>query len=135
MPGTKSWSLDLPKVLEPGQGPGRIGGHGGWDTSSDILGGFTYKAPDGKTCHGQEAMDMYEMDNPGEGGPHDGITNESGMYWGESQWKPALGQGKFKRLGPDWKRLGIMNGWGDVAASRNSQKIDAYATAGARRLE
>jgi hypothetical protein len=66
---------------------------GGAETESDILGGFTYYCEaDGKTYHGQEAMDKYEEDHPGEGGPHDGITGESGMYWGDSSFHPSGGQ-------------------------------------------
>jgi hypothetical protein len=67
-------------------------GPGGAMTESDIFGGFSYYSEaDGKTYHGQEAMDAYERDHPGEGGPHDGITGESGMYYGDSQWHPSEG--------------------------------------------
>ena len=67
---------------------------GGAEFESDILGGVTYYSEqDGQTYHGQEAIDMYERDHPGENGPHDGITGESGMYWGDGQWNPSGGGG------------------------------------------
>jgi hypothetical protein len=70
--------------VAPGEHP-----NGSWETKSGILGDFTYNASDGKTYYGQEAMDKYEEDHPGEGGPHDGLTGESGMYWGDSSFHPS----------------------------------------------
>lgn len=67
---------------------------GGAEFESDILGGVTYYCEaDGRTYYGQEAIDKYEQDHPGENGPHDGITGESGMYWGDGQWQPSGGGG------------------------------------------
>lgn len=77
-------------------------GPGGAECESDFLGGFTYYSEaDGKTYHGREAMDMFERDHPGENGPHDGITGESGMYYGDSQWNPS-GGGDDQGRGGGW---------------------------------
>lgn len=77
-------------------------GPGGASFESDIFGGNSYYSEaDGKTYHGQEAIDAYERDHPGEGGPHDGITGESGMYYGESQWNPS---GQQDQQSGGWRR-------------------------------
>lgn len=85
--------------VAPGEHP-----NGSWETESGILGDFAYNAPDGKTYYGREGMEKYEQDHPGEGGPHDGITHESGMYWGESSFHGGSQQQDQYGSQPAWGR-------------------------------
>jgi hypothetical protein len=93
-------------------GAGGAGGAVGGVAESDILGGFKYEASDGQTYYGQEAMDKYEEDHPGEGGPHDGITGESGMYWGEGSYHPSTGGDQDGAGADDRWGAGAMPAWG-----------------------